>query len=155
VGTILSPTDFLGGSRHIYDCEKGVVNTYKDAANEITTFIDDGEQIFWIGTDTEVVLIDLMEEKSIEIFPQMLNTRYTYRFGGDNDYLAKRGFWNEDLAQEWIDLSDTLLFEEQAKDGWFKHIAPLVELTDFEMVGETSMTGCSPDERILIYQRTQ
>jgi len=155
LGIILTPTDFLGGSRHIYDCQPGVISTYEKAADEISLHIDDEEQVLWIGTDTEVVLIELMEKKSIKIFPQSLNTRYTFRFGGNTDQLASRGFWNEELAQDWIDQSDTLLFEEQAINGWFKHISPLVDMKDFIMVGETSMTGCSSDERILIFQRSQ
>jgi hypothetical protein len=69
--------------------------------------------------------------------------------------LARRGFWNEDLAQEWIDQADTLLFEEQSYTGWFVPILPYINLDDFVQVGATSPTGCSADERILIYQKDQ
>jgi hypothetical protein len=155
LGIILSPTGFLGGSRKNYDCQLGVIETYDRAVGEISSYIDAGDEIFWIGSDTEVVLIGLIEEQDISIYPQLLNTRYSFRFGGDPDQLARRGFWNEDLAQDWIDGSDTLLFEEQSFTGWFDPIMPYINLDDFEMVGATSPTGCSPDERILIYQRVQ
>jgi hypothetical protein len=155
LGILGSPTVFLGGSRDNYDCQLGVIDTYSQAVNEISNYIEDGEQVFWIGSDTEVVLIGLTEEKDIGIFPQLLNTRYSFRFGGSSDQLAMRGFWNEELAQEWIDQSDTLLLEEQAFTGWFDPILPLVNLDEFTQVGTTSLTGCSPDERILIYQKDQ
>jgi hypothetical protein len=155
LGMLGSPSVFLGGSRDNYDCQLGVIDTYSQAAKEISTSIEDGEKVFWIGSDTEVVLIGLIEEKQIEIYPQLLNTRYSFRFGGSSDQLARRGFWNEELAQDWIDQSDTLLFEEQAFTGWFDPILSLVNLDEFEQIGTTSQTGCSSDERILIYQRGQ
>ncbi len=155
IGILSSPMDILGGGRQLYDCRIGVIQTYDDAVDNISKFVEHGDQVFWIGSDTQPVLLGLVEEKDIQLFPQQLNSQYSFRLGGDADQLARAGFWNVQLAQEWINGSKVLLFEEQALSGWFNAIYPLIELGEFEKVGETSVIGCSAKQRILIYRRSQ
>ncbi len=155
LGILFSPTDILGGGRHNYDCQIGVIRTYDDAVDEISNYIDNGNHVFWIGSGTQPVLLGLVVEKGIEIFPQQLNSQYSFRFGGNADQLARWGFWNIALAQEWINGSDILLFEKQALSGWFDPVYPQIDLEGFEMVGETSMIGCFEKQKIFIFRRSQ
>jgi hypothetical protein len=155
LGFIGSPSIFLGGSRNITDCQRGVLKTYTAASDKISTYIQPGEQVFWIGSDTQATLISLMEEKDIKIYPQLLNAQYSFRYGGNSDELSRQGFWNEGLAQQWIDQADTLLLEDQAYSGWFKQISPLLSFDEFRLIAETSAIGCSPELKILIFQRNQ
>ncbi len=85
--------------------------------DEISNYIDSGNHVFWIGSGTQSVLLGLMVERGIEIFPQQLNSQYSFRFGGNADQLARWGFWNTALAQEWINGSEILLLEKQALFG--------------------------------------
>ena len=155
IGILSSPTDILGGGRQLYDCQIGVIQTYDDAVDNISKFVEHGNQVFWIGSDTQPVLLGLVEEKDIQLFPQQLNSQYSFRLGGNSDQLARAGFWNPSLAQEWINGSQVLLFEEQALSGWFNTVYPLIDLEEFEKVGETSIIGCSAEQRISIYRRSQ
>jgi hypothetical protein len=154
-GSLISPTEILGGGWRIYDCQQGVLKTYQDAVESISDHVDLGDSVFWVGSDTQPVLLGLVEEKNVQLFPQQLNSQYSFRIGGNVDQLAREGFWNVTLAQEWIKGSQVLLFEEQALSGWFNAVYPLIDLGEFEKVGETSMIGCSAGQRISIYRRVQ
>ena len=155
LGILFTPTDILGGGKHNYDCQIGVIKTYDTAVDEISPYVNRGSHVFWIGSGTQPVLLGLIEKRGIEIFPQQLNSQYSFRFGGDVDQLARWGFWNTELAQEWINISDILLLENQALTGWFEPVYSLVDLADFEKVGETSMIGCDERQRLFIYRKSQ
>jgi hypothetical protein len=155
LGILFSPLDILGGGRHNYDCQIGVVNTYDNAVELVSNYVEPDDSIFWIGSDTQPVLLGLVEEKDIQLFPQQLNAQYSFRIGGKVEQLSKRGFWNPQLAQDWIDISDILLFEEQAISGWFSPFLPQVDIKEFEYIGETNMIGCSEEQKLSIYRRSQ
>ena len=152
VGIGLSPTEFFGGGWNFYDCKEGVFDSYKDAANEISKYVENGDQIFWIGVDTQSVLLELSEIRSYKIYPQQLNAMNTFRLGGDTDTLTRIGLWNDEIAQDWIDGSQVLLFEEQALSRWFGDVYQQINLDHFKMVGETGDIGCSTNQRITIYK---
>ena len=153
LGILLSPTKILGGGYDYYDCKRRAIRHYQEAINVVSKFVEPNDQIFWIGKDTQVVLLGILVEKEFQIYPQQLNSIHSFRLGGNADQLARAGFWNDSLAQEWIDESQVLLFEEQAFSGWFSTIYPQIDLSDFEKVGETNIMGCSAGQRISIYRR--
>jgi hypothetical protein len=155
IGILCSPTGILGGGRKIYDCHRGVITTYEDAIDLLTNFVEQGDSVYWIGSDTQPILLGLIEKKNIELFPPQLNSQYSFWIGGDPDQLSRAGFWNEELANEWIKESNVLLFEDQALSGWFSDIDLPIVLNSFQKVGETSEIGCSAGQRISVYRRSQ
>ena len=131
LGVILSPTKVLGGGYDFYDCEFGVIQQYKETATWISTYLETNDQVYWIGKDTQVVLLGILEEKDINIFPQQLNSFNSFRIGGNTDQIIRFGYWNDKSAQIWIDQSDVLIFEDQAFSTWFAQIDPQVNLNNF------------------------
>jgi len=153
LGTLLSPTKILGGGYDYYACSPITISQYETAVNLISGFVDPGDQVFWIGKDTQVVLLGLEGEKNIQIYPQQLNSIHSFRIGGNRDELNKAGFWQKSQAQDWIDESDLLLFEQQAVAGWFEDSYQQLDLTAFEQVAESNNIGCTYSHRIYIYRR--
>jgi hypothetical protein len=153
LGTILSPTEFFGGGWHFYDCQADVFKSYQDAAEVISYYVSDGDRVFWIGVDTQAVLLELLEMRDYEIYPQQLNSMRSFRLGGDSEQLTRIGFWNDELAQDWIDGSQVLLFERQAIIRWFGDVESQLDLNNFEEVGETDEIGCQKNQRITIHRK--
>jgi hypothetical protein len=153
LGLVLSPTEILGGGWNFYDCEAGVFQSYKDTANQILQFVESGDQVFWIGVDTQTVLLEMMAEKDFLIYPQQLNGMNSFRLGGDGDQLARIGYWSDSLAQDWVDGSQVLLFERQAQQRYFEDIFHKLDLSDFEEIGTTDHIACTKNQRITILRR--
>jgi hypothetical protein len=153
VGTVLSPTEFYGGGWNFYDCRDGVFDSYQEAANEISKYVEKGDLVFWIGVDTQSVLLELSELRSFQIYPQQLNAMNTFRLGGDTDTLTRIGLWNDEVAQAWVDGSQVLLFEDQALTRWFGDVYEGIDLDNFKMVSETGDIGCTTNQRITIYRQ--
>jgi hypothetical protein len=153
LGSVLSPTAFFGGGWNFYDCGSDVFSSYQDAANQVSNYVEDGDQIFWIGVDTQAVLLELLDKNEYQIYPQQLNAMNSFRLGGDSEQLTRVGYWNDLLAQEWVDGSQVLMFEEQALTRWFGDVLPKIDLAGFEKVGETGDIGCTANQRITIYKK--
>ncbi len=152
-GTFLSPTKILGGGYDYYACTPRTIDQYENAVNLISGFVESGDRVFWIGKDTQAVLLGLEGEKNIQIYPQQLNSIHSFRIGGNRDELNKAGFWQKSQAQDWIEESDLLLFEQQAVAGWFEDTYQQLNLGNFEKVAESNNIGCTYSHRIYIYRR--
>jgi hypothetical protein len=152
IGILLSPTKLLGRGFVFYDCSPTALKQYQTAVNMTAPLINHSDRVFYIGKDTQVVLLGLIEKKDIRIFPQQLNAYNSFYFGGDSEQLTQAGLWNDAIAQEWINESQVLLFEQQAISTWFEETASNLDLSDFELVGETNNT-CTYDQRIYIFRR--
>jgi hypothetical protein len=153
LGILLTPTELLGGGFDFYDCGTGAIGQYRIAVNLISGFIESGDRVFWIGKDTQVVLLGMHDNKDFRIYPQQLNSIHSFRIGGNREELNKAGFWQKAQAQEWIDMSDLLLFEQQAVAGWFEDTYQQLDLSNFEKVAESNNIGCTYSHRIYIYRR--
>ncbi len=153
LGTAFSPTNFLGGGFDYYDCSPQAIEQYHNAAWLVGEVIAPGDQVFWIGKDTQVVLLKAQGGKEFEIYPQQLNSIHSFRIGGNTDQLNKGGFWQDSQSQDWIDNSQVLLFEQQAVSGWYDETFQKLDLSSFEKVNESNNIGCTYDHRIYIYKR--
>lgn len=153
ISVLLSPTKLLGGGFVYYDCKPGAIGHYEGAVLAASPYVNQGDQVFYVGKDTQAVLLGLIEKKAIQIYPQQLNAIHSFRIGGDTDQLTKSGFWNDSVAQEWVDKSDVLLFEQQSYATWFADTFSALDLSGFSLVNETNNTGCTYNQRIYIYGR--
>ncbi|OQY29686.1 MAG: hypothetical protein B6I38_07995 [Anaerolineaceae bacterium 4572_5.1] len=147
LGGIISPFEPLGGGRHNYDCGKGVIDSYEEAASHISQYIKPGDLIYWQGGGVQVVLLALDD---IKLFPPQLNSGASYHLGGDIESLTKYGYWNEELSHQWAKEADVLLIEEHALTDW------LIEYTStnkFETAPPTTQIGCQEGSSLHLYRR--
>lgn len=149
---ILTPTEILGGGRHNWDCRYGVIKSYEDAADEILLEINKGDIVYWEGRATQSLLLGLGE---ITIHPQVLNTKFSYRVGGEPQALARHGFWSQELRQRWVKSSDVLLLEEAVIENWIRDYIYQSETSNFMEVRSTDNVGCREDANIWIFRSNQ
>jgi hypothetical protein len=107
-GTILSPTTFFSGSENPYDCRGNVINKIEAAGKNLAERIPAGSWIDWRGGVSPVILLYLPQAR---FYPPQLNEDYAKRLGGNADELFRYGFWNDELAQRWLNQSDFVLVE--------------------------------------------
>lgn len=152
-GVILSPTNLLGGGMDYLNCHMGVISQHEQAARRISSFVEEGEEIFWVGEKTQVVLLDVLERKEVSFFPQQMNAVYSRRRGGDPDKLARHGYWNEALAADWLQRADVVLVEKQPPGGEKQADVKTLGFEAFQRVGETGQIGCEGETSLVIYRR--
>lgn len=148
-GWLLSPGPALGAGYRNYDCGGDVITSYEEAGAALAATIQPGARVYWQGGLSPAPLLYLQD---IEIYPPQLNAGYSFRIGGDRDELLKYGFWNQELAEQWLTEADFVLVQERFYEGWLKEA--LEEPGQFEMVSTTPPTvTCRDDARIFIFRK--
>jgi len=150
---LISPTKILGGEMHNFSCHADVISEHEKAAERISNYVLGDDNVFWLGMNTQSVLLDLMGKREISIYPQQLNAKYSYRVGGDEESLAQYGFWNETLMEKWLKEADVLLIEKEALVDWYENFGMRQNIQDFERVDSISQIGCFGEKAITIYRR--
>ena len=153
LGAILAPTNLLGGGMEYLDCRWEVINQHEQAARTIAAHVQDGEEIFWLGDKTQVVLLELEAHREVSFFPQQLNANFSRRSGGDPDELSRHGYWNEVLAKDWLQRSEVVLIEKQHPAGEERFNLVNLGIDSFQQVGETVQIGCEGRTSLVIYRR--
>ncbi len=149
-GTLASPLEVLGGGRHNFDCERETITSYEEAAEHISKYVQPGGSVYWSGGDTQSVLLELGDD--IELFPQQLNSSFTYRPGYNTELLAKYGYWNDELNQQWLREADILLIEERVLGDWLLDYINHPE-SMLDEVTSTAPIGCRDGANIKVYRR--
>jgi hypothetical protein len=108
-GVALSPTLVLGGGDADADCGD-VIAAYEVAGAHLASLVPPGSLVFWNGGLAPVPLLYL---PGVRIFPPQLNDGYSRRIGGNAQQLFQHGYWNDDLAQQWLIQANFVLVE-----GW-------------------------------------
>ena len=148
-GFILSPFWFLGGGYQDYDCKGDVLASYDAVGRHLREKIPSGGLIYWKGGLSPAPLLYLSE---FDVFPPLLNGAYTLRENGNTDVLAKYGFWNTDLAKQWIQEATVILIEEGRYNDTF--LEREIESGDFtELPSTPPQSPCKPDSAIRIFLR--
>jgi hypothetical protein len=153
VSVLISPTQILGGEMHNFSCHAGVISEHEKAAQSISNNVFDGDSVFWLGMNTQSVILELMGKREISLYPQQLNAIYAYRLGGDEKALARFGFWNDTLTEKWLKEADVLLIEKEALVDWYKNFRMRQDVQDFDKVDATSQIGCFGEKAITVYRR--
>lgn len=149
LGSFLAPLEILGGGRHNYDCRLGVVSSYEQAADYISEHVNKGEQIFWMGSFSQTVLLEI---EGIQFYPQTLNAKFSRHKGGDSEQLAKHGLWNEELMYQWMEEADVILIEHREISDWFLDYLKTPSI-HYDEVPPTQPVGCRKGAQIRIYRR--
>ena len=105
--------------------------------------------VFW-GVYTPAILLYAPE---MGIHPPQIYASYYTTIGGDPELVRKYGWWNDELAQQWIDGSDAALIEE-----WYIQLHPEItgrlDAAGYLETIQTPLTNpCRLDSYIHVYQR--
>ena len=147
-GWLLSPGPALSAGYRNYDCGGDVIGSYEAAGAALAASISPGARVYWQGGLSPAPLLYL---RDVEIYPPQLNAGYSFRIGGDRDDLLKYGFWNQELAEQWLAEADYVLVQERFYEGWLKEA--LEEPGKFDALGLTPPTvTCRDDARIHIFR---
>lgn len=137
----------FGNSFSNYDCGADVIGSYEQVGDQLARSVDTGGKLYWLGGLSPVPLLYLPQA---EIFPAQLNAVYSFREGGEAGSLERFGFWNAELADDWLREADYALVEERYHQSWIEQISGK-DL--FEEIEATSpAVECRPDSRIHIYR---
>jgi hypothetical protein len=108
-GWLLRPARVLGSGYQNYDCGGDVIASYEAVGKSLSEVIPPGAKIYWRGGLSAVPLLYL---PGVEIYPPQINDGYSFRESGDSQDLRRYGFWNQELAEEWMADADYVLVRE-------------------------------------------
>ncbi len=113
---LLSPTKYVAGTSSINLCTNGdVLVSHEDVADQLKGIIPDGSLVYYETTESSIPLMYLTK---VDFYPNLLNQKFYFRVGGDDDYLEKKGYWSESLAYKWISNADYLVLGEEEAKYW-------------------------------------
>ena len=111
-GLILSPTGILGGGSDFFRCDgSDIIASYERAGHELSNVIEPGSKIYWEGRLLSVFLY----LPDVQIYPPQMNHVHSFYRGGDSDTLLRFSQWNEDLARQWLQEADYILFQPEER----------------------------------------
>ncbi len=145
---LVGSTLVLDSSPGIYDCGGDVISSYEAVGRYLSDRIPPDSLVYWDGGLSPVPLLSL---PTAGIFPPQLNDGYSRRLGGDAQELLRFGYWNDDLAQRWLQRADYVLVEEQAYNGW---ITEALNPHFFDEIERSPpAVPCRQSSAILIFRR--
>jgi len=110
------PTKYVAGTSSINLCTNGdVLASYEKVAEELKNVIPDESMVYLEANESPIPLLYLTK---VNFYPNLLNQKFYYRIGGDDNYLAEMGYWNESLAHKWISEADYLILGEEEAKYW-------------------------------------
>ena len=113
---IFSPTKFIAGNSSINLCKNGdVIKSHENVAMELQDVIPDDSMVYFETSDSSIPLLYLTK---VNFYPNLLNQKFYYRIGGDEEYLETMGYWNESLAMNWISNADYVILGEEEANFW-------------------------------------
>jgi hypothetical protein len=135
LGSILTPLPVLAGDYTTYDCAVDVIPGYEAAGALLAKTIPAGSRVFWAGYSP--VTLDYLP--SAQIYPAQLHGAYSFRISLDDEALLKYGWWNEHLAEKWLNEADFVLAAQKniGKSDWLYG-----KLAGFELVTSTPDQQC-------------
>ncbi|MEI7844894.1 MAG: hypothetical protein WCK35_03725 [Chloroflexota bacterium] len=132
-GSFLAPAPVIAGDYNSYDCTYDVLPSYEKAGAQLAKIIPTGSKIFWAGY-SPVTLLSLPQAK---IYPAQIHGTYSFRISIEDDALLKYGWWNESLAEKWLNEADFILAEQKNLDkkDW---LSKSDRLDNFELVFQSN-----------------
>lgn len=148
LGILFSPSQLLAGEYNSYDCPKDVVPGYKAVGAQLAKVIPTGSSVYWVGY-SPVTLLSLPD---IKIYPAQLHGTYSFRVSDDDDALLKYGWWNQHLAEKWLNEADFVLIEARnmSRSDWLTHA---LEGGAFREVAVTRPQTCQSDSSFHVFRR--
>lgn len=150
-GILLSPTGLLAEKGSISICENDVLERNLIIGEKLHSIIPPHALVYWEG-NIPTPLLYMPENK---LFPVQLNMKFNYLSGGDPDILARYGFWNDQLARQWIEEADYLVLSPEVSES--RGIQTRSEyLEKYDLIAETiSLNPCNDSTILLIFHKIQ
>jgi hypothetical protein len=147
-GIVLSPSTVLGGGFNQWACSENVIETYEQAGRYLAEQIPAGSTVYWRGGNAVAVLL---YTPGIIIHPAQLDWEWNHWIGGNPDILARLGYWNDEMASQWLINSDFVLIQP-AYNQAAGFVIP--DLLSYTQSGITSQgMNCSQDSTLTIYRK--
>ncbi len=146
--TVFIITPLFGGSLSRPDCQTDVIILNENAGEYLSKIIPKGSLIYWEGGLSVVPMLYLPGRN---LFPPQINDGYAYLNGGEPAELLKFGYWNYELAKEWLEKADYFIVEEWRYPGWQDHLQP-DQYEEFERTPEG--TSCLKGTRLRIFTKS-
>jgi hypothetical protein len=146
-GISLSPTIALSGGFTQWECRMNVIRTYQQTGQFLAENISPRDVVYWDGKNAVALLLYV---PNIHIFPQQLDNEWNYFHGGDNNTLARLGFWNDELAKLWRDEANVFIIQQADYPAWQSYLngSKFVELQP-----QQAPVNCEPDTYLRIFIR--
>jgi hypothetical protein len=107
--------------------------------------------VYWEG----YIPTPLLYLPNSRFFTVQINLQYNYLIGGDADVLEKNGYWNDELAQRWIDKADFLILSPAVSQKWSIESDPN-NIMKFSLIDTSESTNpCNNSSILLIYKRNR
>jgi hypothetical protein len=147
IGTILSPTEVLGGGFTQWNCSGNAIIEFQQVGQYLATNIPAGSSIYWDGGNAVAVLLYVPK---IIIFPQQLDGQWNFYNGGDSNTLARLGKWNDELAKLWRDEADVIIIQQVDFADWQSYLneSKFVEIQPLK-----TPLNCAPDTFLRVFIR--
>jgi hypothetical protein len=129
-----------------YDCGEDVVAANASAGKYLSEKIPEGSRVYWGVGRSPIPLLYLTGR---QIYPAQLNGDYTYLLEGDTETVHRFSYWNEELAVDWLQEADFVIFEERV----YSQMKILgFDESQFDEITKTIPTNpCRPDSSIMIF----
>ena len=113
-GTILAPTQVLGGGYRQYDCHSCTIQAYEQTGHYLAGIIPPGSKVYWDGEGaTAPVLIYI---PGIKLLLGQIYGFWSFSPDQNVDRVLKYGLWNEAAADQWRNEADYILVEANRND---------------------------------------
>lgn len=106
LGFAVTPAAFLGQGHPEAICSLDPLQADEEVGAAVAEAIPPGATVYWYPS---IAPIPLLHVRDPHLFPQQLDNSFTYVFGGEDDQLARLGFWNDSLAAEWLSESSYVM----------------------------------------------
>ncbi len=141
-------TIVFGNTYRYYDCGKDIITAQEKVGRYLAERIPSDSLVYWGVGRSPVPLLYL---SNVITFPPQLNGDYTLRGGGDSDELLRFGYWNEQLAINWLASADYIMVE---KRNYSSTVAEFLDPSHYDEFEPTSPTNpCREDSSILVFRR--
>jgi hypothetical protein len=149
-GIVLAPTQLLNSNVISDQCEFDVIQANERVGNYLNQIIPSGSLVYWDSNNSPVPLLYLDD---VKIFPPQLDQIWNFNIGGDPDLTYKYGFWNQELADQWMREADYLLITDLMVGKYTSD--PGFNLQYKELPPLEQTIGCRDKSIIHIYKKIQ
>ena len=145
---VLSPTRILAGGNDYFAC-KNVLKSFDRVGDQLSGVVQPGEKVYWEGRSAAIFLY----LPQVSIYPPQLNHDHSFRIGSDPNELLKRGFWNQELATQWLNEADIILIEKPYLRDWEEQILYYSNGGYTEVMQTSFLGACDGATRIVVLRK--
>lgn len=149
-GLVLTPTQIFNSNVISDQCEFDVIQANEQVGDYLNQIIPPGSLVYWDSNNSPVPLLYL---ENVKVFPPQLDQIWNFNVGGDPDLTYKYGFWNQQLADQWMQEADYLLITDLLVGNYTSD--PNFSLQYKELSPLNQPIGCRDKSIIHIYQKMQ